>query len=349
MRAREPEASTRARRGRRGRSFSSGSVRVSGVGSDKRVVGPTQHPTAHIQQSEIPPLNGLIPAVSASTARRLLTLLGMRIPPGPNPQVTVPPSDTKPNRPAVAPSVVSSTAAAESHRTPVDASVAAETRQRVGNDAALQFRRAQIDLLASSATQREPGAVEGATGLTVIYIGGAGDTGSQIVESHAAAQAAAHPSRNVEYFTQGQVDEVTRYARERMEAGDAVAIVAHSWGTDDAERVARNLDGQIALLAGLDPVSKPGLDNPFRGRADSIQELVHVDAVPQEWNASDYVEAAGLASGGGIPRTYREADTRITVDANHDDFGSQVNAPGSDGLSVADRLDALDQRIQSQN
>lgn len=174
--------------------------------------------------------------------------------------------------------------------------------------------------------------------VSELLFGGAGDDRSQIVGGYAARRSAS-TAHTVRYFTHGDHNAALAYARAQLAAGYRLAFIGHSWGCDTALLVARRLDGPIDLLIGADPVAKPGIfPLLFSRRPNNVAKLIHVDALPDWQDRSDFVKALGKIIGGGIPRAYREADTTITLHACHAAFHAMMitSAPGE--LSAEDWL-----------
>ncbi len=166
--------------------------------------------------------------------------------------------------------------------------------------------------------------------ISELLFGGAGDNRSQIVGSYAArrSNSVTHP---VHYFTQNAHTEALACARQQAAAGHRLVFIAHSWGCDTALKVARRFGEPIDLLIGADPVAKPGLVSPLLNpRPPNIKRLIHVDALPDWQDRSDFVKALGWLIGGGIPRAYRQADATITLRACHAAFHTMMttSAPG---------------------
>lgn len=172
-----------------------------------------------------------------------------------------------------------------------------------------------------------------------LYIGGAGDEASRLVLSYAEARRKqVRGKRDVLYLPHWKITAAQRLAMELAADGRPLALIGHSWGADTVVRAAKALAAQ-AFLIGADPVAKPLTRLTARDdRPASAARVVHVDAAPSAYDRSDLVKAAGFVAGGGVPRAFREADTRIDTALNHWNFRGMMEARGADGQSAEDWL-----------
>jgi len=184
-----------------------------------------------------------------------------------------------------------------------------------------------------------------------IYIGGAADGQSRIVASFVGARqrllldSGNGHGRTAVWFAHYDVDGATAHCMAALSRGDDIALVGHSWGSDAALRVAHQLNGTIGLLAGVDPVMRPGsVFSRASRRPDNAALVVHVDASPQRLDRSDIVKATGVVLGGGVADAYRRADVMIRTELNHWAFADMMAAPGQDGVSLNERICKADWR-----
>ncbi|MFT5774638.1 MAG: pimeloyl-ACP methyl ester carboxylesterase [Hyphomonas sp.] len=184
-----------------------------------------------------------------------------------------------------------------------------------------------------------------------IYIGGAADGQSRIVASFVKArqrlllEGGNSHGRTAAWFAHYDVDGATSHCMAALSRGDDIALVGHSWGSDAALRVAHQLNGTIGLLAGVDPVMRPGsVFSRASRRPENAALIVHVDASPRQLDRSDIVKATGVVLGGGVAGAYRSADIMIRTDLNHWAFADMMAAPGLDGVSLNDRIGKADWR-----
>jgi pimeloyl-ACP methyl ester carboxylesterase len=184
-----------------------------------------------------------------------------------------------------------------------------------------------------------------------IYIGGAADGQSRIVASFVEARqrllldSGNRHGRTAAWFAHYDVDGATAHCMAALSRGDDIALVGHSWGSDAALRVAHQLNGTIGLLAGVDPVMRPGsVFSRASRRPDNAALVVHVDASPQRLDRSDIVKATGVVLGGGVADAYRSADVMIRTELNHWAFADMMAAPGQDGVSLNERIGKADWR-----
>jgi pimeloyl-ACP methyl ester carboxylesterase len=188
-------------------------------------------------------------------------------------------------------------------------------------------------------------------GVAEIYIGGAADGQSRIVVSFVKArqrlllEAGDPRGRTAAWFAHYDVDGATAHCVAALSRGDDIALVGHSWGSDAALRVAHQLNGAIGLLAGVDPVMRPGsVFSRASRRPDNAALVVHVDASPRRLDRSDIVKATGVVLGGGVADAYRTADVMIRTELNHWAFSDMMAAPGLDGVSLNERIRKADWR-----
>ena len=186
-------------------------------------------------------------------------------------------------------------------------------------------------------------------GVAEIYIGGAADGTSRIVASFVTArqrilfESSNRPSRTAAWFAHYDVDGATAHCMAALSRGDDIALVGHSWGSDAALRVAHQLNGTVGLLAGVDPVMRPGsIFSRASRRPDNAALVVHVDARPRHIDRSDIVKATGVVLGGGVANAYRSADVMIRTELNHWAFADMMTAPGLDGVSLNERIQQAD-------
>lgn len=180
-----------------------------------------------------------------------------------------------------------------------------------------------------------------------IFIGGAGDEHSRLVLSYAEARRARlRTQRPVHYLPHWNLAAAGKLAAELVRAGHPVAIIGHSWGADTAVQTLRRLDDARVFLIGADPVAKPATRLTARdARSPAASFVVHIDAAPAAYDRSDLVKAAGFLTGGGVPRTFRNADAWIGTQLNHWNFAGMMKAAGADGLSAEDWLQEFPERI----
>jgi hypothetical protein len=179
-----------------------------------------------------------------------------------------------------------------------------------------------------------------------IYIGGAGDESSRLVLCYAdwrRDKMGAH--RRVEYLPHWKITAAKTLAAELVAGGHPLALIGHSWGADTVLRAAHALTSP-AFILGVDPVAKPVSRLTARdGRPAAAALVMHVDAVPGAYDRSDLVKAAGFMAGGGTPRAFRFADTRIDTALNHWNFTGMMRARGPDGLTAEDWLAVFPERL----
>ncbi len=177
------------------------------------------------------------------------------------------------------------------------------------------------------------------SGLSEFYFGGAGDSVSRLVQSF--AQARAHFMQRhrltVRYFTHFEGAAARRLAERDASEGQRLVFIGHSWGASTALDVAARLSADIDLLVGVDPVGKPG--QRFARRPANIRQLIHVDAIPAQFDHSDFVKSLGRIAG-GVPQPFLEADVDIRTRHNHANFIGMLRTEGEDGQTALDWMRA---------
>jgi pimeloyl-ACP methyl ester carboxylesterase len=179
-----------------------------------------------------------------------------------------------------------------------------------------------------------------------IYIGGAGDESSRLVLSYAELRREKmRGRRDVHYLPHWKITAAGWLARDLSAHGHPVALIGHSWGADTVLKAARVVDAALFLI-GADPVAKPVSRITARdGRPPSAALVLHVDASPASYDRSDLVKAAGFLTGGGIPRAFAAADSKIDTRLNHWNFRAMMQAPGDDGQTAEDWLAMFPERL----
>jgi hypothetical protein len=163
------------------------------------------------------------------------------------------------------------------------------------------------------------------TGKRDIYIGGGGDTMTEIVKSYANDQMRAHPGRDIQYFIWSNTSGIQN-AVGGTPQNEPLNIIGHSLGAAEAMRqdpVLRPADNLITI----DPVDLPGnaIDAPTANNIDA-KNWINVTANPSSPNASDGVAALG---GKVSPERTSGADSQVSSSANHGDFGPMMRGSGA--------------------
>jgi len=84
-------------------------------------------------------------------------------------------------------------------------------------------------------------------------------------------------------------------------------------------------------------------------RPENVVSVTAVFAAPSDGNMSDLVGNLGQTIL-GVPSAFQEgADTTITVDANHEDFGGMYTSDSGDTPSAADAVDSSYECTQEQD
>jgi len=151
----------------------------------------------------------------------------------------------------------------------------------------------------------------------VIFVGGAGDTESNIVSGYEAEFEKTHDII-AKYFTWDQKDEIIDYVK-GLDANDPVTLIGHSYGADTAAEVALALPGRINMLITIDPVS---LFSPSYAKLATVTTWIDVNAVGgSSLERSNLIAGLGGAWGSG-PSGY--AAGYIPVNTIHADFGTMM-------------------------
>jgi hypothetical protein len=177
-------------------------------------------------------------------------------------------------------------------------------------------------------------------GETDIFIGGLGDYESGPVTDYKDALPSTS-GRTVAYFRQNQVKEAIAFANANLHNGQALNIIAHSWGADAAVRVAKGVDGKVDNLVGIDPVGKPfkKLIGKCGSRPENVANVVTVYGQPSRRDTSDTGETVGKVVGGQPKAFKKQADITIRVDAHHTEFKNMLERKGPDGRSAKNIVD----------
>lgn len=196
--------------------------------------------------------------------------------------------------------------------------------------------RSKRSTVSATATPNNP---SGQDRVAEIYIGGAADIRSKLVMSYAERRRrSVPPDRAVRYFTHLEESLAAREIEWLARHGHAIALVGHSWGADAAIQVLKRCEVPACLI-GVDPVAKPGTRWRLRDlRPACARDVLHVDAVPDTYDKSDVIKAAGYIAGGGIPRAFLTADALIRTRHSHWNFSGMMAAAGEDGRSAEDWL-----------
>jgi RHS repeat-associated protein len=151
-------------------------------------------------------------------------------------------------------------------------------------------------------------------GLIDIYIGGAGDATTGIVNNWVKENAP-----DAKYFEWTQGKDIKKLIDSQPD-GEPINLIGHSYGGDTAAWAALNSCKPITSLTTIDPVSR------FKPNSDDIKKKVkdwtNVNATPLVPDRTDFIAALGGKWGDG-PRPYSNF---ITVDTNHGNFSALINA-----------------------
>ena len=154
-----------------------------------------------------------------------------------------------------------------------------------------------------------------------IYIGGASDARTRIVASYADRQRAAHPGREVRYYSYQRYQNI-REAIASTPRGEPVNVIGHSLGGAQAIREADIAGRQIDNLITIDPVDTPGFGIGSDLSLDNVGRWTNVTANPAERDWSDTVASLG----GKVDETVTEqADVNVSSGANHGDFSRMMS------------------------
>ncbi|HEV2681403.1 MAG TPA: alpha/beta fold hydrolase [Rhodanobacter sp.] len=159
-------------------------------------------------------------------------------------------------------------------------------------------------------------------GLRDIFIGGAGDSSSQIVGSYYAQYHQSHPDSN--YFTWDQQDQILALVNS-LNKNEPINLIGHSYGGDTAARVAQKACRQVDMLITIDPVSRfHGHD--YADIAAHAKLWVDVNGTGgSAFQISNFIAGLGGAWNSG-PQGF--ATSYIGADNVHADFNGMMNAVG---------------------
>ena len=178
-------------------------------------------------------------------------------------------------------------------------------------------------------------------GVADVYIGGAADGQSRLVANYVRERQRLLQARSLDHFRTASwfahydTDAVRAHCDAALARGEQIVLVGHSWGSDTALRAAHMLHGPIALLAGVDPVMRPGtLFSNVTHRPANAEMVVYVDARPKQMDHSDLVKATGVILGGGLAPAFRVADVTIPATLNHWAFSEMMATASPAGLTL---------------
>lgn len=155
-------------------------------------------------------------------------------------------------------------------------------------------------------------------GLVDIYVGGAGDGTTKIVQSWVAENAQA----GSKYFEWSQSRELAEYIA-GLPSAEPINLYGHSFGGDTAAWAAINAGRPINSLTTLDPVSRFKPD--YAKFACAVGEWHNVNAAPSKRNKDDWIATVGGKWGAG---PNGRAKSHVDVNVNHGDFPGLIRAVG---------------------
>jgi RHS repeat-associated protein len=157
-------------------------------------------------------------------------------------------------------------------------------------------------------------------GLVDIFVGGFADSMffSRIVANYS------QQSPGSQYFEHSQGQEIQDFIN-RQPANEPINIFGHSYGGDAAARAVARACRRINSLTTIDPVTDTGKgDRPDFGTVrDNVLNWTNVSAVPDRWNLSDAIAAAGGGGWGSDPRQF--VDNFTSVNMHHGQFVGMMN------------------------
>ena len=164
------------------------------------------------------------------------------------------------------------------------------------------------------------------TGERDVYIGGGGDTVSEIVRSYAANQMTLHPNRDIQYYIWSDTASISN-AVATTPAGEPLNVIGHSLGAAAAMRQNGTNYKSVDTLVTIDPVDLPGnaISAPTANNIDA-KNWINVTANPASWDRSDVIAAAG---GKVSSERTSGADTQVNSGANHRQFDSMMRESGA--------------------
>jgi pimeloyl-ACP methyl ester carboxylesterase len=170
-------------------------------------------------------------------------------------------------------------------------------------------------------------------GLRDIFVGGAGDASSGIVQSYYAQYHQTNPDSA--YYSWEDLNAILQDIASAA-PNDPINLIGHSYGGDTAATAARKTCRKVNLLITIDPVSHfHNFD--MQAIANAVNTWVDVDAEgnnPFQW--SNLISGLGGAwdnDPAGVANLYIQ-DNGV----NHEDFRSMMNAAGPGTNSPANIL-----------
>jgi len=172
-----------------------------------------------------------------------------------------------------------------------------------------------------------------------IFIGGAGDHKTRLVEHYQLEFKQQNKDRAVFYFRHTQFRKALSVVN-ALPADHQINLIGHSYGAATASAIARETDRVINILIGVDSVKKLFFCPDLRTQK-SVHQIVHVTATGTENRIYDgnFIAGVGRVFGGGIPAIFK---TGMTVQINapfaHYNFKALMNYENSQAMSASQVL-----------
>ena len=164
-----------------------------------------------------------------------------------------------------------------------------------------------------------------------VFVGGAADSHSRIVEDYFTAYAAANPTLSCRYFSWEDRGDLTRLLNEEAKDGH-VSLVGHSYGGDTCFWRMGKVP-KIDLLITIDPVAQ--FQRDWTSIRSGCVQWLNVRAEPDE--AHRMFDDTIAAIGGKYPRppvpgTPSSPNYSLIANAHHGNFSGMMSAT-SNGIS----------------
>ncbi len=172
-----------------------------------------------------------------------------------------------------------------------------------------------------------------------VFIGGAGDRKTRLVERYQVGFKGGHKDRSVFYFEHTQFGKALSVVN-ALPPGHQINLIGHSYGAATAVKIAKKTNRTIHAIIGVDPVNKLIF---LRGQKmfENVRRVVTIKATGTENRLYDgnFIAQLGRVFGGGVPAIF-ESPAALEIEAPfaHYNFEALMHHRGQNGLSASSIL-----------